>query len=218
MTFVIAVAACALLIVLIAALATLALNREKPHGSHARGPQPQDEDRPFADPDEKTDPDEAADEYIAELRGTREPWPEPAPVLAAPVAAGLEPPPPLDRRELSAMPARTAAGMTLPLWEPPADRGTLSTIRDALLAWTPAPVLPQEPEAEPEPWCDPHGENTQQIFQRLVGGQWNPVQMADDIERSVYGSVAAKGRGVSMPGLPDGDTALPQPVHEAGAR
>ena len=37
MTFAFAVAACAvLLIVVIAALATLALNREKPHGSHAR--------------------------------------------------------------------------------------------------------------------------------------------------------------------------------------
>jgi len=212
-TFAFAVAACAvlLLIVVIAALATLALNREKPHGSHARGVAD-----PFADPDENTDPDQAADEYITEMRGTG-----PDPVLAAPVAA-LEPAPPLDRRELSAMPARTAAGMTLPLWEPPADRGTLESIRDALRAWTPAPVIPQEPEAEPgpEPECDPHGENTQQIFQRLVGGQWNPAAMADDIERSVYGSVAAKGgfTGVSMPGLPDGDRDLPQPVHEAGAR
>jgi hypothetical protein len=212
MTFAVAVAACALLLVAVIGLATLAVRGEKPHGSHARGGAD-----PFADPDENTDPDQAADEYITEMRGT-----EPEPVLAAPVAA-LEPPPPLDRRELAGatLAARTAIGMTMPLWEPPVDRGTLESIRDALRAWTPAPAVPQEPgaEREPEPLCDPHGENTQQIFQRLVGG-WHPAAMADDIERSVYGSVAAKGgfAGVSLPGLPDGDRDLPQPVHEAGAR
>lgn len=228
MTFVIAVAACALiLIAAVTGLAMLALGREKPHGSHARGPLAQDdpgEADPFAEPDE-ADPDKSADEFIAELRGTGEP--EPAPVLAAPVA-GLEPPPPLDRREMSEIPARTAIGMALPLWEPPADRGTLSTIRDALRAWTPAPAVPQEPDPEPgpEPVCDPHGENTQQIFKRLVGGSWNVAAMADDIEKSVYGGVAPKisgdeqgdFAGTSLPGLPDEDWPVLAGGREAAAQ
>ena len=207
MTFIIAVAASTLILIAgVAGLAMLALSGEKPHGSHARGAgtrhaaPSQDEADPFTDPDE-ADPDKSADEFIAALHDDG----EPEPVLAAPVAA-----PPLDRREVSAMPARAAAGMMLPAWEPPMGRGALESLRDALRAWTPAPAVPQEPEAEPEPEpvCDPHGENTQQIFQRLVGGSWNVAAMTDEIERSVYGGVAPKGSdfaGTSLTGLPDED-------------
>ena len=217
LTYIIAVAACAVLVIAaIVGLVAYALSGEKPHGSHARRPldappaaapaapaAPAEPD-PFADPDDGADPDEAADRYITELRGTAEPEPapvlaapvaepdpEPEPVPALPVAATLEPLPPLDRRERNSV-----AILTLPAWEPPADRGTLSTIRDALQAWNPAPAGTPEPEPEtaPEPAYDPSGENTQQVFLRVVGGRWNPAAMAAEIEQSVCGDAATDDR------------------------
>ena len=215
MTFIIAVAACALIIIAcITGLAMYALSGEKPHGHHARRPGARDA-APFADPADE-DPDRAADEYIAALNAE----PEPAPVLAAPVPEMLEPLPfsSLDRRE------RTVAIAALPAWEPPVDRGTLESIRDALRALPAAPVAAAEPEPEPEPEYDPAGENTQQIFLRVVGGQWDPAAMAAEIEASVCGDIApedsgeekADFAGVSVAGLPDDGWDLSAPVALTG--
>lgn len=140
----------------------------------------------------------AADEFIAALQ------PESAPVPAAPVPEPLEALPPLSQR------TRTAV-ITAP-WEPPVSRGDLSSVRDALRAWNPAPAVPQEPRPEPE--AGP-GDDTGEIFLRLVGGDWSPAEMVARIEADVYGAAGSGGEekaafaGTSLPGLRDWDLTRP---------
>lgn len=133
MTWTIAVAACALIIIAaIVGITVLSLKEEQPHGRHARVP--------FADPQDTAHPEQGADEYVAALRAE----PETALILTAPAAetAPLEPLPlsPLDRRE------RTVTLPALPSWEPPVDRGTLESVRDALRAWNPAGTAQEQDE------------------------------------------------------------------------
>lgn len=237
MTFTIAVAACALIIIAaITGLTALALSGEKPRGAHARRPVPaaagtaQGKADPFAGEDDEQDPDEAADEYIAALNEPEPvlsaPVPEPetgempAPALTAPLpaASALEPleplpPSPPARRTRPEAPVITAR------WEPPVSRGTLESLRDALRAWN-----PDAPEPAPEPAPQSPGADTQEIFLNLVGGTWDPAAMADAIEASVYGDTAKDGSdengadfaGVSVAGLPDDGWDLPAPVTLTG--
>jgi hypothetical protein len=223
MTFIIAVAACSVLIIAaITGLAMYALSGEQPAGRHTRrqapAAVPQDQADPFAGPDDGQDPDEAADEYIAALN---EPEPEtrPEPVLAAPVTAPLEPLPPSPpaRREHAVIPDGGLQG-----WEPPVSRGTLESLRDALRAWNPAAGAP-EPEPAPEPPAQSAGADTQEIFLNLVGGIWDPAAMTAEIEASVYGDTAEDGSeekadfaGVSLAGLPDDGWDLSAPVALTG--
>lgn len=156
------------------------------------------------------------------------PSPEPPPVppvpflgsLAAapvpfPVAVPLEPLPPLDRREVSAMPARSAAGMNLPAWSGPAMTDTATGTRElleadrmagvlaALKAWTPQPAVPQEPAslaelvrsappapAEPPARPVPAADETGELA-------FAPVMELGDVDEFVRRTFAAADAGVA---------------------